>query len=117
MKCHIPTVISAALTLQLMVGCTPVLDSLVASAGPEHAIVRVEGRSVFFSEVIWDAGLPNEVVVPGGYLGGYMFSVPPGATLGIHPVALRNSRGTSNTVDFNVTAATPFGAPRIDRVT
>jgi hypothetical protein len=43
--------------------------------------------------------------------------VPPGATPGPHPVALRNSRGTSGTLDFNVTAPLPFGAPRIDRVT
>lgn len=42
--------------------------------------------------------------------------VPPGASQGVHPVALRNNGGTSASIDFTVTASLPFGAPRVDRV-
>jgi hypothetical protein len=45
-----------------------------------------------------------------------MFSVPPGASTGTHPVALRNSAGTSATVNFTVVPPLPFGAPRIDHI-
>jgi hypothetical protein len=76
----------------------------------------VSGSNLFGASIVWDAGLASEAVLPGGFLGAYMFSVPPGATLGAHPVALRNSRGTSGTIDFNVTSPLPFGAPRIDHV-
>jgi len=74
------------------------------------------GGDTFFSRIIWDAGLPTEHAIPGGFLGGYMFSVPPGASLGNHPVALERGTSRSATVNFNVTAAQPFGAPRIDYV-
>ena len=101
----------------LLAGCTPpVLTNLVESAGPERTLVMVEGSSLLFSSVVWDAGLPSETTIPGGFLGGYMFSVPPGASLGNHPVALRNSKGTSGTVNFNITTVLPFGAPRLDHV-
>jgi hypothetical protein len=97
-------------------GCAPVLDNLVASSGPERTLVRVEGSRMFTSRVVWDAGLPTERTIPGGFLAGYMFSVPPGMSAGVHPVALRNSWGTSDVVSFTVTAPLPFGAPRVDRV-
>jgi hypothetical protein len=76
----------------------------------------VNGSNLVLASVIWDAGLPSETVIPGGFLGGYMFSVPPGAAVGNHPVALSNSHGRSGVVDFGVTAPEPFGAPRIDHV-
>ena len=101
----------------LLAGCTPVLDDLVADDGPERTLVRVDGSRLLFSEVVWDAGSPSEMTIPGGFLGGYMFSVPPGASLGAHPVALRNAWGTSSTVNFNVTAPLPFSTPRVDHVT
>jgi hypothetical protein len=101
-----------------LAGCNaPALNNLVESSGPERTLVMVDGSRLLFSSVVWDAGLPTETTIPGGFLGGYMFSVPPGATPGNHPVALRNSYGTSGTVNFNVTAPVPFGAPRVDRVT
>lgn len=99
-------------------GCaTPVLNSLEFSQGPEQSLVRVSGTNLLGASVIWDAGFTTEQSVPGGFLGAYMFSVPPGATPGGHPVALRNSRGTSGVLTYTVTAPQPFGAPRIDRVT
>lgn len=101
----------------LLGGCKPRLDGLTAASGPEHTVVEVTGSNLLFTSIVWDAGLPSETVVPGGFLGAYMFSVPPGAALGPHPVALRNGSRTSATLNFDVTAPTPFGAPRIDRVT
>jgi hypothetical protein len=106
------------LTLVLMqAGCNaPTLTALDQSSGPEHSLVMVQGSDLFLSNIIWDAGLGSEHVIPGGFLGGYMFSVPPGASLGNHPVAIENSAGRSSILNFNVTAPQPFGAPRIDNV-
>jgi hypothetical protein len=100
-----------------LTGCKPRLDSLTAAAGPEHTVVEVSGANLLLSSIVWDAGLPSERVLPGGFLGAYMFSVPPGASVGAHPVALRHGNRTSASVNFAVTAPNPFGAPRIDRVT
>jgi hypothetical protein len=100
-------------------GCTspPTLNNLVADNGPERTLVMVDGANLLFTNVVWDAGLASEAVIPGGFLAGYMFSVPPGASTGLHPVALRNSAGTSPAKDFNVTPPLPFGAPRVDHIT
>jgi hypothetical protein len=102
-----------------MSGCAspPTLNNLVADNGPERTLVMVDGSDMLFSSVVWDAGLASEAVIPGGFLAGYMFSVPPGASTGLHPVALRNTAGTSLAKDFNVTPPLPFGTPRIDHVT
>ena len=100
-----------------MLGCgTPSITSLDLTSGPERTLVMVTGDTAL-SRIIWDAGLPSEQAIPGGFLGGYMFSVPPGASLGMHPVALERGSNRSATVNFTVTAAQPFGAPRIDHVT
>ncbi len=100
-----------------LVGCQPpVLNNLIQNSGPERTVVMVDGSNLLFSTVVWDVGLATETVVPGGFLGGYMFSVPPGASVGAHPVALRNQYGSSATVNFTVTAPVPFGAPRVDHV-
>ena len=99
-------------------GCKPPeLISLDTANGPERTLVMVQGNNLIFSSVIWDADLPTEREIPGGFLGGYMFSVPPGVAQGAHPVALANSHGRSAKLNFNVTAPQPFGAPRIDQIT
>ena len=99
-------------------GCKPpVLISMDTARGPERTLVMVQGNNLIFSSVIWDAGLPTERAIPGGFLGGYMFSVPPGVAQGAHPVALSNSYGRSVKLNFDVTAPQPFGAPRIDAIT
>ena len=100
----------------LISGCgTPTLTSLDVTSGPEHTLVMITGDTVF-SRIIWDAGLGTETVIPGGFLGGYMFSVPPGASIGNHPVALERDGNRSAVVNFNVTAPQPYGVPRIDAV-
>ncbi len=69
----------------------PVLTNLDGSSGPEHSLVMVQGKRVVLSRVIWDAGLPSEQVIPGGFLGGYMFSVPPGTPVGARCRSSSNS--------------------------
>ncbi len=99
-------------------GCgRPRLTGLDVTTGPEHTLVMVRGARLAFTSVIWDAGLPSERIIPGGFLGGYMFSVPPGAAIGPHPVALAAASGRSASINFQVTAPLPYGAPRIDAVT
>jgi hypothetical protein len=109
----LPAAIAATLTLS---GCgNPAINSFDVGSGPEHTLVMINGDTLF-ARIIWDAGLASETVLPGGFLGGYMFSVPPGASSGNHPVALDRSGNRSAVVNFNVTPAQPFGAPRIDGV-
>lgn len=107
--------IAAALAMS---GCgRPRLAGLDVMRGPEHTLVMVKGARLAFTSVIWDAGLPSERIIPGGFLGGYMFSVPPGAAIGSHPVALQAASGRSASINFQVTSPQPYGAPRIDAVT
>jgi len=101
-----------------LAGCSvPAISAFDGPSGPERTIVMVQGSNVIFTRIIWDAGLASERAIPGGFLGGYMFSVPVGATNGAHPVALENSRGRSASVNFSVTAPEAIGGPRIDHVT
>src|SRR6185295_19136965 len=81
----------------------PTITGLDAASGPERTVVMIQSSSALFRRVIWDAGLAGERTIPGGFLGGYMFSVPPGAANGPHPVALENGAGRSAPVDFTVT--------------
>jgi len=99
-----------------VVGCAPKLDSLEQNYGPEHTLVKVHGEHLFGTQVVWDAGSADETVLPGGFLGGYMFTVPPGASTGQHEVALRNPWGTTATVNFKVTPPQVFPGPRVDHV-
>lgn len=110
--------LAATIGALLLAACgPPQLNSLDGTSGPERSLVLVNGSTQFGSRIIWDSGLASEQVLPGGFLGAYMFSVPPGATVGAHPVALENGNGRSNTIDYTVTDPEPFGAPRIDHVT
>jgi hypothetical protein len=93
----------------------PKLTGLDVTSGPPHTLVMVEGADLDGANVLWDNN-----PIPSGFLGAHMFSVPPGATPGLHAVSLRNSHGDSNIiVKFNVQApaVVPFPAPRIDAVT
>ncbi len=115
MKRHVLMAICAS---GLLVGsCAPRISALVNDNGPERSLVEIQGTNLQSAEVIWDAGQPGEAVLPGSLQGARMFTVPPGAAPGPHPVAARNSRGTSSPVTYTVTPQQPFGAPRIDRVT
>ena len=108
--------IMVACLLPLVSACgAPRLDSLTPATGPERTLVNVAG-DVLFARTVWDAGTGTEQWLGGGFLGAYIFSVPPAATVAVHPVQLERNMSRSATVNFTVTAATPFGNPRLDRV-
>ncbi len=113
---YLPAAVLAVLAIVLSSCAGPTLTNLDQNSGPEHSIVMIQGTNLLFARIVWDAGLASERIIPGGFLGAFLFSVPPGASQGNHSVAVENSRGRSATMDFNVTAPQPFGAPRIDRV-
>jgi len=108
--------VALLLILPACFGC-PRLDALVEAEGPERTVVAISGSHLVLAKIVWDVGRPTQTVLPGGYLSATMFSVPPGASVGPHPVALRNAYGWSQTRYFKVTEPAPIGGPRIDHVT
>jgi hypothetical protein len=107
---RLPFVLLAAVPLA---ACSPTSISLEQSTGAPHDLVMVLGNNLAFSAIVWDGN-----AIPGGFLGGYMFSVPPGASAGAHTVVIRNSWGQSTALTFTVnTPNRAFPKPRIDYVT
>lgn len=101
-----------------LTGClkAPVINSIDPGSGYPRQLLGVDGNTLFAS-VIWDAGLATESVLYNGFFGTNYFQVPANATPGAHPVALRNSIGTSSPVNVNVLAPSgTFPAPRIEDV-
>lgn len=105
------------LTLALgAAGCGPPnLTTLNPSTGPVRTLVEVNGNTLV-AQTLWDAGTPSEVGLPGAFLAASVFSVPATAATGVHNVQLIRGSVRGNAVPFTVTAAQPFGAPRLDRV-
>ena len=105
------------LALSGAAGCNPpVLTSIDPGTGYPRQLLAVNG-STFLASVVWDVGLATETVLTNGFLGTNYFQVPAGASAGVHPVALRNSVGTSGSVDVTVLAPSgTFPAPRIEDV-
>jgi hypothetical protein len=108
-----------ALSALPLAGCaTPTVMSLDLTSGPPHTLVMIQGTNLGLGTVVWDAGTSAATDIPGGFLGAFMFSVPPTATPGAHNVAVRNSGGQSTIQQFTVVPAVgPFPKPRIDSVT
>jgi hypothetical protein len=97
-------------------GCgAPSLTALDPNTGPERTLVLVSGDRTFAS-VLWDAETGSETGLAGGFLGATMFSVPAGASVAAHDVQLIRGTKRSGKLPFTVTAAQPFSAPRLDRV-
>jgi hypothetical protein len=111
-------------------GPPPALTALDPPTGHPHEVVFVQGTERKGAQIVWDAGTTDEKIIPGGYQGAFMFSVPdeamPGTT---HAVALENKNGRSNTVTFTIPmmpgaddiprprgAPHKFPPPRIDSV-
>ena len=110
----------------------PTLKKLEPADGRAHDVIFVSGDGREFAQIVWDVGTTSERIIPGPFLGAYMFSVPPDAVAGsTYDVALQNSAGRSESVTFTVpepdgplTNARPpgpaklaFPNPRIDAVT
>ena len=112
-------------TRQLFIGMTlltvsacgdPDITSLEPAQGPPRTLVRVDGDTIF-SKIYWDAGLAAEQELTGGFLGGYLFTVPENAVVGAHNVQLSRNDNRSNIAPFQVTPnINGFERPRIDRV-
>lgn len=102
------------LVVLLLAGCQqPTLNAVHPSDGYPRQLLAVEGTTAF-ARVVWDVGLPTEVELQNGLFATSYFQIPEGAIAGDHPVAIRNSQGTS--ASFNVTVLEPSGqfpAPRI----
>ena len=100
----------------LLSGCGDPSISNFTNSGPPGSIVEVSG-DVIFSRVVWDAGTASETVLPSGFLGAGFFTVPDGASAGVHPFAVERGGSRTATVNFTVTAPVPVTNPRIDHVT
>jgi hypothetical protein len=106
----------SVLALFAVAACgAPSLTSLDPNTGPERTLVLVSGDRLF-ANVLWDAETASETGLAGGFLGASMFSVPAGATVAAHDVQLIRGTQRSGKLPFTVTAAQPFTAPRLDRV-
>jgi hypothetical protein len=105
--------------LLVNMGCTtrpPTLNAIVPGTGYPRQLLSVDGDSLFAS-VIWDVGLPTETSIYNGLFGTRYFQIPATATAGVHPVILRNSNGSSSTVNVTVLAASgTFPPPRIEDI-
>lgn len=55
---------------------TPVITTLEPTEGRAHDVVFIKGTDLDGAEIVWDFGKPGQKVIPGGYQGAYMFSVP-----------------------------------------
>jgi len=92
-----------------------VLKTLDPPDGRAHDVIMVTGDGLENAQIVWDADVPGkEKVIPGGYQGAFMFSVPPDAVPGMsYKVKLQNSAGRSNPVTFTVPLPMgPLDVPR-----
>ena len=108
----------------------PVITTLEPAEGHPHDVVLIKGTDLDGAEIVWDYGKTNKVI-PGGYQGAYMFSVPHGATPDAYSVVVRKGGVDSNPMTFTIPeedgpdnvarppgpATREFPAPRIDAVT
>jgi hypothetical protein len=109
---------AVVLSAWLVVGCvpSPSLNAVLPGSGYPRQLLAVDGTTLFAS-VVWDVGLATETVLYNGLFGTRYFQIPATATAGTHPVALRNSRGTSSSQNVTVLASSgTFPAPRIEDV-
>lgn len=103
--------------LALAGACAPPnLTSIETDTGYPRQLLAVSG-STLGARVVWDVGLPGETEISSGLFGTRYFQIPESATPGAHPVALRNSHGTSSSIDVTVLAASGvFPRPRIEDI-
>ncbi len=111
------------LALVLLLGCRgcnpPEITGITPGSGFARQIVNVQGSSLTFASVVWDAGLGSEQLADHALLTARYFQIPASAGTGSHPVKLRNAGGTSaSSFNFTVNALSgAWPAPRIEETT
>lgn len=117
-------ILAAAVAALTGCACTippPVLMAVEPDSGYPRQLLSIDGTTRFAS-IVWDAGSPSEQVIYNGLFGTSYFQIPASAVPGSsHPVAIRNSNGTSQTVQVEVLgnpdgSAPQFPKPRIEDV-
>ncbi|WP_299681507.1 hypothetical protein [uncultured Dokdonia sp.] len=107
------------LLLGMLYSCSrPTLTAIQPSTAYPRQILSTEGSGLFAASAVWDHNLPSETNLNTAFLSARYFQLPDAASSGNHPIALRTSKGTSNTVT-NVNVLTPSGTwpnPRIEEI-
>jgi len=101
-------------------GCTPppppTLNAVLPDTGYPRQLLAVDGATLYGS-VVWDVGLGTETAIYNGLFGTTYFQIPDNAAPGLHPVAIRNSLGTSSATQVMVLPSQgTFPAPRIEDI-
>ena len=90
------------------------LTQVMPDTGYPRQLMEVDGATLYAS-VVWDAGLGPEKELYNGLFGTSLFQIPDKATPGPHPVAIRNSLGTSATKQVTVLASQGVFPPRASK--
>jgi hypothetical protein len=114
---------AAIVSVFVLSACAPSIR-LDRTEGVPHTLVGITGSRLDGGTIIWDAGTPNETVIPGSMSGAYLFSVPPSATATTptsHSIRVKHGWHSSNVVTFTVRPTSddtpvPFTNPRIDSI-
>lgn len=116
---HVARVLFLTLLIGFGAACSPsppTINAILPSSGYPRQLLAVDGTT-FLADVVWDVGQPTETELSNGFLGTSYFQIPNGASPGPHPVAIRNSNGTSSTLTVTVLAPSGnFPAPRIEDI-
>ena len=92
-------VVPGAILLAAGASCSatppPVLNAVLPDTGYPRQLLAVDGATLYGS-VVWDVGLGTETAIYNGLFGTTYFQIPDNAAPGLHPVAIRNSLGTSS---------------------
>jgi hypothetical protein len=95
----------------------PHIAALDPAIGRSRALVTIAGANLAKARVVWDAGQPSERVLASNMAGADMFSVPAGASAGMHLVAVEGRHGRSQPVPFQVSGEpAPNATPRVDDI-
>jgi len=112
----LPVLLLGAVCLAACSTSTPAPPTALEPAeGHPHDVVLIKGTDLKDAQIVWDKGGPDERVIPGGYQGAYMFSVPHDAvplnetTAREYAVAVRKKGVDSTPVTFTVP---PMPGPR-----
>lgn len=112
-------------TLTLMLAATslggpaagaPALTALKPAEGPSRSLIEIAGQDLDGAVVVWDADTPAAKRLAPAVGGAVMFSVPAGASTGLHAVRIERGSQRSQPLTFNVTGSAPNAVPRVDDI-